>query len=63
VEKVSPKCGLPLLFSKKLSKVNNHPMDENSPNLVALEVTWTLFSARSFFQGFYTYFEIELEIY
>jgi hypothetical protein len=36
VEKVGKKCGLLLLFSKKLPKVKNHQMGENSPNLVTL---------------------------
>jgi hypothetical protein len=36
--KSSPKCGLLLSF-KKLPKVNDHPMGENWPNLVALVLT------------------------
>jgi hypothetical protein len=36
VVKSSPKGGLFLKFSKKLPKIKNHPMGENSPSLVTL---------------------------
>jgi hypothetical protein len=38
-QKVSKKCGLLMQFLKKLPKVNNRPLGENSPNLVTLVTT------------------------
>jgi hypothetical protein len=35
-KKVAQKCALLLQFFKPLPKVNNHPLGENSPNLVTL---------------------------
>jgi hypothetical protein len=35
-EKSSPKIWATSIFIKKLPKINNHPMGENSPNLVTL---------------------------
>jgi hypothetical protein len=36
-KKVAQKVGVLLKFSKRLPKVNNHPIGENSPNLVTLD--------------------------
>jgi hypothetical protein len=36
LKKVAKKYGLLLQFSEKIPKVNNHPLGENSPNLVTL---------------------------
>jgi hypothetical protein len=35
-EKSSPKFWASIAIFKKIPKVHNHPMDENSPNLVTL---------------------------
>jgi hypothetical protein len=37
-EKIDQKCELIMLFQKKLPKVNNRPIGENSPNLATLVV-------------------------
>jgi hypothetical protein len=37
MEKVAQKFGLLLQLKKKLPKVNNPPMDENSPSLATLQ--------------------------
>jgi hypothetical protein len=39
MEKVAQKCGPILSFSKRLSKVNFHPVGENFPNLATLFAT------------------------
>jgi hypothetical protein len=36
VKKRNPKVSATSVIFKKISKVNNHPMGENSPNLVTL---------------------------
>jgi hypothetical protein len=40
-EKRSPKIRATSVIIKKLPKVNNHPIGENSPNLVTLSVVHT----------------------